>query len=161
MGPNSGRNRRARALRRLAVAAGLVMMASTVHSQAVYRCESQGKVSYSHEPCVGAKAVNTTPTQGLDKSSGKSRKGADVRKAEIDKTMSEAIRPITGLDHEQRQTLHRRFKLPHAAKLECAVLDTRLASHEADERAAGSPKDLQTAQQSLFESRKRFRDLRC
>lgn len=161
MGPNNGRNRRARALRRLAVVAGLVTMASTVHSQAVYRCEAQGKVSYSHEPCVGAKAVNTTPTQGLDKSSGKSRKGADVRKAEIDKTMSEAMRPITGLDHEQHQTLHRRFKLPHAAKLECAVLDTRLASHEADERAAGSPKDLQTAQQSLFESRKRFRDLRC
>ncbi len=121
----------------------------------------QGKVSYSHEPCVGAKALDTTPTQGLDKSSGKSRKGPDVRKAEHDRAMSEALRPITGLEHEQRQTLHRRFKLSHAAKLECALLDSRLASQETNERTATTPQDLQTAQQSLFESRKRFRDLRC
>lgn len=161
MDTNDGTNRRARALLRLAVLGFAAACASATQAQTVYRCEAPGKVLYSHEPCVGAKAVDTTPTQGLDKSSGKSRKGADVRRAEVDKAMSEAMRPVTGLDHEQLQTLHRRFKLPHAAKLECAVLDTRLASREADERGANSPRDLQAAQQSLFETRKRFRELRC
>jgi hypothetical protein len=129
-------------------------------AQTVYRCEAQGKVVYSHEPCVGAKPVDTTPTQGLDKSSGKSRKGADVRRAETDKMFGEAIRPMTGLDPKQRDTLHRRFKLPHAAKLECAVLDTRLTGQEAAERNA-APQDLKSAQQELFESRKRYRELSC
>lgn len=161
MQTNDGTYRRACALRRLTVAAALMMSVPLLHGQTVYRCEFQGKVSYSHEPCLGAKAVDTTPTQGLDTSSGRSRKGADVRNAELSKAISDALRPVTGLDDEQRQTLHRRFKLPHAAKLECTALDMRLASHEADERAASNAKDLQSARQSLFESRKRFRDLRC
>ncbi|WP_322316050.1 DUF4124 domain-containing protein [Hydrogenophaga sp.] len=133
-------------------------MAAT--AQTVYRCEAQGKVGYSHEPCVGAKPVDTTPTQGLDKSSGKSRKGADVRRAETDKMFGEAIRPITGMDQKQRDTLHRRFKLPHAAKLECAVLDSRLTGQEFAERNA-APQSLKAAQQELFESRKRYRELSC
>lgn len=161
MNVNGDRARRARTTGQLAVIAGLIVGVSALHGQTVYRCDVQGKTSYSHEPCVGAKAVDTTPTQGLDKSSGKSRKGADVRKAEFNKAVSDAMRPVTGLDHEQHDTLHRRFKLSHAAKLECAVLDTRLASHAAEERSATSPKDVHTAQQSLFETRKRFRDLRC
>lgn len=150
---------RASTLHRLAVF-GIAWCALAVAAQTVYRCEAQGKVVYSHEPCVGAKPVDTTPTQGLDKSSGKSRKGADVRRAETDKMFGDAMRPITGLDHKQRDTLHRRFKLPHAAKLECAVLDTRLTSHEAAERNA-APQSLKAAQQELFESRKRYRELSC
>lgn len=34
-----------------------------IQAQTVYRCGSGGRVVYSHEPCVGAKAVDTTPTQ--------------------------------------------------------------------------------------------------
>lgn len=155
------RTRRANILRRLAVLAWIGLTASALQAQVVYRCEAKGKVSYSHEPCVGARPVNTTPTQGLDKSSGVSRKGADVRNAESNKAMGDAMRPITGLDDQQRLMLHRRFKLPHAAKLECAVLDVRLESQEVDERNAANPQDLQATERSLFESRKRFRELRC
>lgn len=144
---------------RLAVL-GIALYASAAAAQTVYRCEAQGKVVYSHEPCVGAKPVDTTPTQGLDKSSGKSRKGADVRRAETDKMFGDAMRPITGLDQQERATLHRRFKLPHAAKLECAALDARLTDQEAAERNA-APQTLKAAQQELFESRKRYRELSC
>lgn len=149
-----------RTLGRLAVLAGALCVSAGSQAQTVYRCEVNGKVAYSHEPCVGAKAVDTTPTQGLDKSSGVSRKGADVRRAEFDKMMGEAFRPITGLDDQQRATLHRRFKLTHAAKAECAWLDTRLESQEAAERTA-QPEALKRAQQALFESRQRYRELRC
>jgi hypothetical protein len=146
-------------MRRLAVLA-VAIAASALHAQTVYRCEAKGKVAYSHEPCVGAKPVDTTPTQGLDKSSGKSRKGADVRRAEADKAFGDAIRPITRMDDQQRETMRRRLKLQHAAKLECTRLDSRLASEEAAERTA-SPQDLQAAQLALFESRKRYRELTC
>ncbi|MDO9437557.1 DUF4124 domain-containing protein [Hydrogenophaga sp.] len=153
---------RAMTLCRLAILAcmGLAWLSAS-HAQTVFRCEVNGRVTYSHEPCIGARPVDTTPTQGLDKSSGKSRKGADVRNAELNKIMGDAMRPITGLDDQQRLTLHRRFKLPHAAKLECAVLDTRLNSQESSVSKASSPQDLQAAEMSLFESRKRFRELRC
>jgi hypothetical protein len=39
----------------------------------VYRCETAGKVSYSDAPCVGAKEIDATPTQGMDKMTGASR----------------------------------------------------------------------------------------
>ncbi len=158
----NGRTRTQRRLAaQLAAAVVAVLGNAAVQAQTVYRCEAQGKVAYSHEPCVGAKAVDTTPTQGLDKSSGVSRKGADVRRAEYDKMMGDALRPITGLNDQQRATLHRRFKLPHAAKAECAWLDTRLSSHEASERNAKTPQALQSAQVALFESRQRYRELNC
>lgn len=128
---NSWGARRANTLRRLAALAWIGLAASALQAQVVYRCEAKGRVSYSYEPCVGAKPVNTTPTQGLDKSSGVSRKGADVRKAESNKAMGDALRPITGLDDQQRLTLHRRFKQSgHCSKVAsaselCAVRSRR------------------------------------
>lgn len=74
MGPNKGRNRRARALRRLAVVAGLVMAASAAYGQAVHRCNIDGKVSFSHEPCADARAPNVKPRQAPDASKGVARK---------------------------------------------------------------------------------------
>lgn len=51
MATSEGTNRRARALGRLAVVAGLMMAMLTASGQTVYRCETRGKASYSHEPC--------------------------------------------------------------------------------------------------------------
>jgi len=144
---------------RLAVLA-LLVAASAGQAQTVYRCEARGRISYSHEPCVGARPVDIRPTQGLDKSSGVSRKGADVRRIELDKAMGDAMRPLTGLDDAQRATLHRRFKLPHAVKLECALLDSRLENQEAAERNTSS-QNLHAEQWDLFQSRKRYRELNC
>jgi hypothetical protein len=142
------------------VIAVLFGFCASVQAQTVYRCESKGSVVYSHEPCLGAKAVDTTPTQGLDRSSGQSRKGADVRKSEQNKVFAEAFQPLLGETPEQRETRHRRFKLSSADKLECANLDSRMpaqaaAVSNAEKAAAAKAKTV------LFESRKRFRELRC
>ena len=115
---------------------------------------------YSHEPCLGAQVVDTTPTQGLDKASGQSRKGADVRRSETNKAMADALQPIFGETPQQYQIRHRRFKLPTKDRLECASLDVRLpeqemAARDADKDAAGR------AVAGLFESRKRYRELGC
>jgi hypothetical protein len=117
-------------------------------------------VVYTHEPCLGAKSVDTTATQGLDKSSGQSKKGADVRKIENNKAMAEALQPLFNETPSQREVRHRRFKLPVDQKLECAKLDEQLPVQEATLRnmnKVGAAK----SELVLFESRKRFRELRC
>lgn len=126
----------------------------------VYRCESKGAVTYSHEPCMGAQIVDTTPTQGLDKSSGSSRKGADVRQIEQNKAFADALRPILGETAAQREKRHRRFKLPPRDRMECDDLDSRLLRHEAATRSADKAAAAK-AEADLFDSRKRYRELRC
>ena len=143
------------------VAAGLLgLTACYLSAQTVYKCESKGSVVYSHEPCLGARAVDTTPTQGLDKSSGKSRKGADVQKSENNKAMAEALRPIFGESAEQREKRHRRFKLAPADNLECASLDDRLPAQETAIRNADK-NAVTGAEAALFKSRQRYRELGC
>jgi hypothetical protein len=143
------------------VTAGLLgMAASLVCAQPVYKCESKGGVVYTHEPCLGAQVVDTTPTQGLDKSSGQSRKGADVQKSEHNKAMAEALRPIFGETADQREIRHRRAKLAPSDNLECAGLDARLPTQEAAIRNADKSA-VSTAEAALFKSRQRFRELRC
>lgn len=65
MRTSDGTNRRASALGRLAVGAGLVMAVSAVSGQTVHRCEINGKTSYSHEPC----GVTTAPRPAATKPS--------------------------------------------------------------------------------------------
>ena len=129
-------------------------------AQPVYRCEEGGKVRYSHEPCVGAKVVDTTPTQGLDKSSGVSRKGRDVRRDEINRTLNEAMHPLTGRSHEETKVFERRLKLPALSKGECSLLDQQIPqqARAAKTAAAAGKAD---AELRLYESRARFRELGC
>lgn len=148
------------AKRRLATVSFLALTALTCAAQTVYKCEAKGAVTYSHEPCVGAKVVDTTPTQGLDKSSGSSRKGANVREAEQNKAMADAMRPLLGETPEQRAKRHRRFKLPPGDQLECYDLDSRLLRHEAAVRRADKA-EAARAEADLFNSRRRYRELRC
>ena len=59
-------------------ALSLIFAASAASAQAVYKCVPGCSVVYSNEPSLGAQVVDTTSTQGMDKSSGMSRKGAAV-----------------------------------------------------------------------------------
>lgn len=129
-------------------------------AQPVYRCEDGGRVRYSHEPCMGAKVVDTTPTQGLDKSSGVSRKGRDVRQDELNRMFNDAVRPITGRSHEESKVAQRRWKLPAAAKGECSLLDQQIPqqARAAKNAAAAGKAD---AELRLYQSRARFRELGC
>jgi hypothetical protein len=146
--------------RRCLLSGLLAVVASSADAQNVYKCTPNGRVVYSHEPCLGAQVVDTRPTQGLDKSSGQSRKGADVQKNEMNKAMAEALQPILGETPAEREKRHRRFKLPPSDRSECATLDAALLAQEAELRKTdkgGVPK----AEAALFESRRQFRELRC
>jgi hypothetical protein len=138
----------------------LATAALTSGAQAVYKCQSKGTVTYSHEPCLGASVVDTTPTQGLDKSSGQSRKGADVRSADNNKAMAEALKPLFNESAKQRATRIRRHKLPLEERLECENLDGRMAKFEAAPESADKAATVE-AESNLFASRKRYRELQC
>lgn len=129
-------------------------------AQPVYRCEAQGRVTYSNEPCVGAKVVDTTPTQGLDKLSGVSRKSPAVQREELQKKMSEALYPMTGMTHAQRKVWQHRIKLPADAQVECRILDARIPQQEKAVRESAA-KEKTEAETKLFLSRSQFRNLRC
>lgn len=129
-------------------------------AQTVYKCGSGGTVVYSHEPCLGAATIDTTPTQGLDKSSGKSRKGADVRANEQNRAMADALRPILGETPQQREKRHRRSKLQPETRMECLALDPRLKTQEAALRGIGEAQKSR-AETELLKTRARYRELRC
>lgn len=125
-------------------AAALAQPASTL----TYKCVTGGKVTYSDEPCVGAEVVDTTPTQGMDKISGTSRKGADVMKAEHNKIMADAFKPILGQTPAERAKAIKRVYLSPKDKLECYRLDGQILDERMQEVA-------------LYQARKRFKDLKC
>lgn len=145
---------------RLGLATAGLLLCTQVLAQSVYRCEVNGQVSYSHEPCLGATVVDTTPTQGLDKSSGISRKGSDVRREERRRMFSEALRPIADVSPEELELNARRYKLPHEVQIECRTLDLRLPGLEAAVESS-TPETKGKADARLFVSRSRFRSLGC
>jgi len=140
---------------------GLLGSITPAHAQKpVYRCETAGKVSYSYAPCMGAKEIDATPTQGIDKMTGASRKGADVRRDEHNALMADALKPLTGMSPEQYRVYKHRFKLSPRDKAECTRLDTELP--ELKQRAATAPpSDKALADVELYKARKQFNDLNC
>lgn len=130
-------------------------------SRTVYKCEAAGKVTYSDEPCAGAVRVEVEPTRGLNKSSGSERTGADVARERRREGIAEALRPATGMDAKQFDTLARRQRLTPAAQDECRALDRVLPRAEADELRAATKPMKQVAQQQLLELRRRLLDLGC
>lgn len=126
----------------------------------VYRCETAGRVSYSNEPCVGAKEIDATPTQGMDKMTGASRKGADVRRDEYNATISNALKPLTGMTPDQYRVHRHRFKLSPSDKAECERLDNSLPRLK--QRATTAPTSGKAmAEVELYKARKLFNDLNC
>jgi len=141
--------------------ASLLAGTGIVQGQSVYKCTSpKGPVTYSHAPCSGAEIVDATPTQGLDRSSGQSRKGADVRRDELDRAMAEALKPLLGETKEQYQKRHRRSRLAMAAQAECSVLDRQLVSAENSSRQVSS-KEQPSSEMQLLHLRQRAFELRC
>ena len=140
---------------------GLLSFSIPAYAQKpVYRCETAGKVSYSDAPCLGAKEIDATPTQGMDKMTGASRKGADVQRAEHNALMADALKPLTGMSPEQYRVYKHRFKLSPRDKAECTRLDTELP--DLKQRAATAPvSDKALADVELYKARKQFNDLNC
>ncbi|WP_238324202.1 DUF4124 domain-containing protein [Acidovorax sp. JHL-3] len=117
-------------------------------------------MSYSDAPCIGAKEIDATPTQGMDKMTGTSRKGADVRRHEHDGAMADALKPLTGMTPEQYRVYKHRFKLSPGDKAECARLDASLPGLK--QRAVAAPSSEKVlADVELYKARKNFNDLNC
>jgi hypothetical protein len=139
----------------------LVCCAAAAFAQKpVYRCETAGRVSYSDAPCVGAQEIDATPTQGMDKMTGKSRKGRDVQRDEYNAAMAGALQPLMGMNADEYRVYRRRFPLSPADKLECARLDNRLPALKHAVQAAAA-NGLAQAEVDLYKARKRFNDLNC
>ncbi len=126
----------------------------------VYRCEHAGRVSYSDAPCVGAKEIDATPTQGMDKMTGKSRKGADVQRVENEAALANAIKPLTGMTPQQYRVHKHRINHSAADRFECSQLDHTLPALK--QRAASADESGKArAEVDLYKARKRFKDLNC
>lgn len=145
---------------RYLIACGLLLGIGACWAQPVYKCGPKGAVVYSHEPCLGAEVVDTTPTQGLDKWTGQSRKGGDVIRNEQNKAMADALKPLFNETPEEREKRHRRLKLPPADRQACDSLDAAIAAG-ASQSAHRAANGANPADQQLFEQRKRYRELRC
>lgn len=65
-------------LARLVVPLALCGLAPWAQAQAVYKCQSQGKTTYSGEPCPGAVVVDTTPSRGFQSPSERPREDVPV-----------------------------------------------------------------------------------
>lgn len=129
-------------------------------SRTVFKCDQGGKTVYSDSPCLGAQRIEVEPTRGVSKLSGKERVGADVQHEHFREQMSDAIRPLSGMDRKQYASFERRFKLSPEAQQECRRLDTHLPPLERQELQT-SGTELAAVQQQLFALRKRFRELGC
>ena len=150
-----------RAWVRVACAVACVLAASGASAQRVYKCTSGRTVLYSHEPCLDAQVVDVTPTQGMNRSSGVSRKGADVQRIETRTMLANAMKPLTGMDEPQLKKLGERQRLAPSARQECDRLDARLAQEEAQTAQAVGEVDRQARAARVFESRGRYRGLGC
>ncbi|RZL66000.1 MAG: DUF4124 domain-containing protein [Variovorax sp.] len=139
----------------------LILPAVSAFAQpTVYRCETNRKVAYSDEPCIGAKVIDATPTQGMDKMTGRTSKGKEVRRDELNRMFDGAVRPITGKSTEEMNVLRRRVHLPGKDQAQCGSLDDRLARLEAAAPTAAA-RDKAKADFDLYQARKQFFDLRC
>lgn len=67
---------------------------------------------YSDSPCVGAQKVDVTPTHGMNKSTGCEWMGSDVRREVFREQLSDAVRPITGMNAQQLELfkLRKRYR---------------------------------------------------
>lgn len=126
----------------------------------VYKCESKGKVSYTDEPCLGAKRLDIEPTRGVSKLSGTERIGSDVANERRRELFAEALRPISGMNAEQLATFSRRQRLASRSQRECAQLEAAILDTEQVERRSGASV-IESLRQDLLSLRKRYRELGC
>lgn len=133
-------------------------------SREAFRCEVNGKVVYTDQPCLGAKKVDTEPTRGMNMNSGRVMVGKDVQQEIYREQMATALKPLTGMDKKQYALHHKRFQLPASAKFECQRLDQSIPEAEINERSAqksGDRTNLLRVQQDLLQQRQRFVKLGC
>lgn len=147
-------------MRRIVAVSVFLVSHAAFAAPPVYRCETNGRVAYSDSPCVGAKVIDATPTQGVDKMSGQSRKGAEVQRTEMNNALDDALKPLTGKSRGEMDVLRRRSRLPMADQAECVRLDRQLAMLDGGESKSDNRARAE-AEVRLYQARKRSFDLKC
>lgn len=120
-------------------------MAQTSPTQTAYRCEQGGKVIYTDQPCLNGVEIDTTPTKGLNKSTGTTLKGQDVQREERDEGLSKALAPLIG--GRDIAVMRRRQRLSQMQQRECERMDSQ-------HKAGTSPEET-------LAIRKRYKELGC
>lgn len=129
------------------IAAALIICCLSVYAQKpIYKCTIDNKVSYSNEPCVGAKMIDATPTLGAEYTGKKSLPGAmrDLHEATRD-----ALRPITGMDIDSYHKMQDRGQMSPADRIECYKLDNEITV------------DPKKSKVEIFQAREKYRKLNC
>lgn len=129
-------------------------------NRTIYKCQLKGRISYSDEPCVGAQRLDAVPTRGVDRLSGSTRTGKDVRNEVHSEQFAHAIRPLTGMSPSQFAVATRRQRLDAATQRECSQLEPTILELEQAERRAHAAM-AGPIQQDLFILRKRYKKLEC
>jgi len=129
-------------------------------SPTAFKCEKDGKVAYSDVPCLGGERLEVKPTRGLNKMSGATRVGADVRAERLNEQMADALHPVFGETPEQRAKRLRRARLAPAAQRHCRALDSGIEDAEGlEKKTSGSARaDVQVG---LYRLRQQYSDLGC
>jgi hypothetical protein len=124
-------------------------------SRTVYKCNVNGKMTYSDVPCLGAERLEIEPSRGVGRTAG-----PDVQRERRREMFAEAIRPLTGMDAKQLDVHGRRMKLLPEAQRECRALDAQIPEAErAEARASAEQRD--SVKMRLLTLRQRQHDLRC
>lgn len=129
-------------------------------TRTVYKCNIEGKLSYSDEPCIGAQRIDVTPTRGVDRLSGSARIGKDVAREIRSEQFAKALEPIAGMNAAEFSTASRRTSLSAAAQQECRQLEPAILTWEKKELGASGPA-VQSTQRELFLLRKRYKTIGC
>ncbi|RYF58279.1 MAG: hypothetical protein EOO27_13045 [Comamonadaceae bacterium] len=146
---------------KVALVLSLALMTCHAYAQKqVYKCETNGKIEYSHAPCIGAMPIDTTPTRGADKMSGKSRKSKELQMLEVREAIAEGTKPLHGMEKEQFLKRSDRMRLAPNARAECSRLDAVVLDLR-DPADRASPDRQAAADLRLYQARKRYDDLNC
>jgi hypothetical protein len=131
-------------------------------NKTIYKCMQGKKITYTDEPCINGTEVDVLPTQGLDKKSGKSLKGKDVRDIEHRDMQHEYfIKPLVGWSKEDYRIYMERMSLSPQSREECYKLDSKLLKDKEAVKTTIDKAAKEQAELNLFETRKRFKVLKC
>jgi len=130
-------------------------------SRTIYKCEVNGKISYTDQPCLGAQRLDVMPTRGVNKLSGQVRTGADVAREHRQENFARALKPLSGMNEQQFSTHARRHRLDGGAQRECGALETSILDNEQLEQRGGAPGMKASLQQETLDLRQRYRKLGC
>jgi hypothetical protein len=140
----------------LLILGALLCVGMPVGAQQVYKCASQGAVTYSERPCSN-RAVNI---EQADVPVKPNPKEVDLRRMEQNRVLARSLRQRPGESAEQFETRRRRARMMETDRDECARIDVRMPV-EQEQMKNPDGEEVLKAEAALAKSRKRYAELGC